>query len=63
MIQRRIDGSINFFRGWNEYKNGFGNVASEFWIGRFFENNLSLSKYDETVLFDKIEYLFQIKFC
>lgn len=63
MIQRRIDGSINFFRGWNEYKNGFGNVASEFWIGRFFENNLSLSKYDETVLFDKIKYLFQINFC
>lgn len=33
MIQRRMDGSVNFYRGWDEYRNGFGNVDSEFWIG------------------------------
>nr|XP_022300761.1 ficolin-1-like [Crassostrea virginica] len=33
MIQRRIDGSINFYRGWNEYKTGFGDIQTEFWIG------------------------------
>ncbi|XP_052678788.1 microfibril-associated glycoprotein 4-like [Crassostrea angulata] len=33
MIQRRMDGSVNFYRGWNEYKNGFGSIDSEFWIG------------------------------
>lgn len=32
-IQRRIDGSVEFYRGWNEYKNGFGDVDTEFWLG------------------------------
>ncbi len=33
MFQRRRDGSENFYRGWKEYENGFGNVKAEHWLG------------------------------
>ncbi|KAK2909538.1 hypothetical protein Q8A67_005375 [Cirrhinus molitorella] len=48
VIQRRMDGSVNFYRTWNQYKRGFGNVEGEYWLG--LENMYQLTRKNKYIL-------------
>ncbi|KAL2102881.1 hypothetical protein ACEWY4_002049 [Coilia grayii] len=44
VFQRRMDGTVNFYRGWEQYKNGFGHAAGEYWLGLETIHLLTLKK-------------------
>ena len=33
MVQKRLDGSVDFDKKWSVYKNSFGNLDGVFWLG------------------------------
>ena len=33
VIQRRVDDGVDFYRGWDDYATGFGNLNGSFWLG------------------------------
>ena len=45
MFQRRMDGSVDFYREWTAYKTEFGNLSGEFWLGN--DNLHSLTSAEE----------------
>ncbi|XP_023672559.2 fibroleukin-like [Paramormyrops kingsleyae] len=55
VVQRRLDGTVRFNRSWEEYKQGFGDLRGEFWLGN--DNIHLLTKSKDMVLRIELEDL------
>ena len=48
VFQRRLHGSVDFYLDWESYKNGFGELNDEFWLGN--DNLHRLTAADNVIL-------------
>ncbi|XP_067829315.1 microfibril-associated glycoprotein 4-like [Heptranchias perlo] len=63
VFQKRKDGSVNFYRGWDDYKLGFGTADGEYWLGlknihsltagRKYELRVDLEDFENITVFAK----------
>ncbi|KAM5152337.1 microfibril-associated glycoprotein 4-like [Mantella aurantiaca] len=63
VIQKRANGSVSFFRGYTDYKSGFGRADGEYWLGlnniyqltlrKKYELRVDLSDFDGNQTFAK----------
>ncbi|XP_034156025.2 microfibril-associated glycoprotein 4-like [Pangasianodon hypophthalmus] len=66
VFQRRMDGSVNFYRPWEHYKKGFGNKDGEYWLGlenlyqltrrRKYELRVDLQDFDGSSVYAHYSY-------
>ncbi|XP_049538223.1 fibrinogen-like protein A [Anopheles darlingi] len=50
VVQHRFDGSVDFYRAWAEYRAGFGDVNTEFWLGLEKMHQLTTARPHEIII-------------
>ncbi|KAK7933100.1 hypothetical protein WMY93_003996 [Mugilogobius chulae] len=50
VIQRRMDGTVNFYRGWDQYVEGFGDANGEYWLGLEFIHRITAAAPQELLV-------------
>uniref|UniRef100_A0A182F402 Fibrinogen C-terminal domain-containing protein n=1 Tax=Anopheles albimanus TaxID=7167 RepID=A0A182F402_ANOAL len=50
VVQHRFNGSVDFYRNWDRYRDGFGDLESEFWLGLEKMHQITKSRNYELVV-------------
>ncbi|KFB49729.1 hypothetical protein ZHAS_00018382 [Anopheles sinensis] len=50
VFQYRFNGKVNFYRGWAEYRDGFGTLDGEFWLGLKYLHQLTSTRKHELMV-------------
>uniref|UniRef100_A0A8C6U066 Microfibril associated protein 4 n=1 Tax=Neogobius melanostomus TaxID=47308 RepID=A0A8C6U066_9GOBI len=50
VFQRRMDGTVNFYRGWDQYVAGFGDADREYWLGLDFIHKITAKRPQELLV-------------
>ncbi|XP_058059256.1 ryncolin-1-like [Anopheles bellator] len=53
VLLRRFDGSLNFTRNWTDYRDGFGSVEGEHWLGLERIHRITSSDYYQLLVYMK----------
>jgi len=54
VIQRRVDNTTDFYRDWKSYKDGFGDLTRNFWLG----GSTQLTSYSCSYAIESIHHIF-----
>ncbi|XP_050086602.1 ficolin-2-like [Anopheles aquasalis] len=55
VVQHRFNGSVDFYREWNQFRDGFGEVDSEFWLGLERIHQLTVARAHE-IMFEMKDF-------